>query len=102
MAFPALAKLNTAALTAQASGIPDDGVNVISVALDLTGVPASVLDDNFITVQLEPDASAPGVTAYSYVSRASDLSTLTLNITQKAPGYGRCRIRVTVINTDTR
>lgn len=107
MPFPALTKLANGALTSEATGVPDDGVNVITTNLDLNAhfapgpAPAAILDPNFLKIEVSPGA-APGVSGFTFVSAAADFSTVTLDFRQTAPGVGNCTVRVSILNTDAR
>jgi len=105
MPFPALTKLANSALTSEATGVPDDGPNVIATNLVLNAnfapgaAPAQILDPNFLKIEVSPGAVV-GVSGFTFVANAPDFSTVTLDFRQT--GVGNCTVRVSLLNTDAR
>jgi len=105
MPFPALTKLANSALTSEATGVPDDGPNVITTNLGLNAhfvpgpAPAQILDPNFLKIEVSPGPTA-GVGGFTFISAAVDFSTVTLDFRQT--GVGDCTVRVSLLNTDAR
>jgi len=89
--------------SAEATGIPAAGPNVIPLPFVAAGVPPSQIDPTRLKVYYDPDPNrpaggslAPGVTDVRYVSLAVDKSTITLDFAQSAPGFGECRVSIEV------
>lgn len=114
MSFPALVLTpNTLAgpgatmpYSAEATGVPDAGANVIALPFVAAGIPPDLVDPTRIKIYFDPDPDrpaggslAPGVTDVRYVSIAPDKSTITLDFAQSAPGVGTCRLNLELDHT---
>ncbi len=100
MAFPALALRAGGELTAEATGVPSNGANVITTNLNLS--PQELANDpnllNWVAVNVQ--ANGPSVSGASLAAVAADLSTVTVNFTQT--GADTATVVVTVTWTGER
>ncbi len=100
MSFPALALRPGGELTAEATGVPSNGANVITTNLNLS--PQELANDpnllNWVDVTIQ--ALGPSVTSASLAAVAADLSTVTVNFAQA--GTDQARVIVTVAWTGER
>jgi hypothetical protein len=99
---------NVAQIYAEATGIPDNGLNVIGlpfVSDPRSGVAPSLVTEDWLEFWLDlngENGTVPGVSDAAFVSLAPDKLSLSWTFSQTAPGIGTARMICRLIHTAVR